>query len=159
MKSSYRAGAAALCAAAVCGLNVAAPAVANEFDPELTQCGMRYNLSGWSFFFKTMKGDGLISCDNGQSARVSLQTWAGGLTAGRSEIVGGMGTFTRVRDIDELIGIYAEMGAHAGVTASGAASVVTKGPVSLALSGTGNGVDIGVTLGGIRIKRATTPSE
>lgn len=138
----------------VCALLGSSPASADEYDPARTKCRLVYNASGWSFVYKTMDGTGRITCDNGQQLDVTIKVRAGGATAGRSEIIGGRGTFTSVRDIGELPGSYVELGAHAGMTGSAAASVVTNGLISLALSGTGNGVDLGVSVGSFRIEKA-----
>jgi hypothetical protein len=111
-----------------------------------TTCKMKYSLAGWSAVYSTASGRGTITCDNGKSASVSLRAKGGGLTAGRSKI-NGSGTFSDVADISELFGSYASAAVHAGVVGSSAAQVVTKGTVSLAFSGTGKGVDLGVTFG------------
>ena len=112
-----------------------------------TKCKMTYSLAGWSAGYSTASGSGTITCDNGQSARVSLRAKGGGLTAGKSKIVNGSGTFSEVGDISELFGSYASADVHAGAGASSAAQVVTKGTVSLAFSGTGKGIDLGLTFG------------
>ena len=111
-----------------------------------TKCHIKYSLAGWSAGYSTASGSGTITCDNGQSARVALRAKGGGLTAGKSKI-NGSGTFSEVGDISELLGSYASAEAHAGMVGSSAAQVVTKGTVSLAFSGTGEGVDLGVTFG------------
>ena len=120
-----------------------------------TKCTMKYSLSGWSAIYSTATGSGTITCDNGQSARVSLQATGGGLTAGKSKITDGKGTFSEVGAIGELFGSYASADVHAGVVDSSAAQVVTKGTVSLAFSGTGKGVDLGVTFGKFVIAKGT----
>ena len=112
-----------------------------------TKCKMKYSLAGWSAIYSTASGSGRIRCDNGQSARVSLRAKGGGPTAGKSKIVNGSGTFSEVGGISELFGSYASAEAHAGAGGSSAAQVVTKGTVSLAFSGTGKGIDLGVTFG------------
>lgn len=117
-----------------------------------TKCNMKYSLAGWSAGYSTAKGRGTITCDNGQSARVSLRATGGGLTAGKSKIDGN-GTFSEVGDISELFGSYASAEAHAGMVGSSAAQVVTKGTVSLAFSGTGKGIDLGVTFGEFVIEK------
>jgi len=129
-------------AATVCLALLAQPA-----SGAATKCKMSYSLSGWSAGYATASGSGTISCDNGQSAHVSLQAKGGGLTAGKSKIVNGSGTFSEVGDISELFGTYASADVHAGAGESSAAQVVTKGTVSLAFSGTGKGIDLGVTFG------------
>ena len=136
-------------AACIClSLGVAPPAGANEY----TKCEMVFSLKGWSFIYKTMKGSGTVTCENGQSATVAIVTHAGGLTAGKSEINDGKGTFSSVKDISEIYGSYAVAEAHAGATQSASASVMTKGEISLAITGKGRGVDLGVTLGAFTIK-------
>ena len=118
-----------------------------------TKCKMKYSLAGWSAGYSTANGSGTITCDNGQSARVSLRAKGGGLTAGKSKITNGKGTFSEVGDISELFGTYASMDVHAGAVESSAAQVVTKGTVSLAFAGTGKGVDLGVAFGEFVIER------
>jgi hypothetical protein len=118
-----------------------------------TKCSLRYSLAGWSALYSTASGSGTATCDNGQSARVSLRAKGGGLTAGKSKIIDGHGTFSEVSDINELFGKYAAAEVHAGVVGSAAAQVVTKGTVSLAFSGTGKGIDLGVTFGEFVIQK------
>jgi len=113
----------------------------------LTKCTMDYSLSGWSVVYSTASGSGTITCDDGASARVGLRAKGGGLTAGKSKISNGHGTFSDVGNISELYGSYASAQAHAGAGESTSAQVVTKGTVSLALSGRGSGIDLGVTFG------------
>jgi hypothetical protein len=112
-----------------------------------TTCKMTYSLAGWSAIYSTASGSGTITCDNGQSARSSLRAKGGGLTAGKSKITNGSGTFSDVADISELFGSYASADVHAGMVDSSAAQVVTKGTVSLAFAGTGKGIDLGVAFG------------
>lgn len=120
----------------------------------LTRCQLEYSLDGWSVFYKEAIGEGVIECDNGQRARVDLETRGGGITFGRSKIVGGLGDFSPVVAIDELFGDYADAQAHAGMGVSAQAHVVTKGAVSLTLSGRGNGVDLGFAFGRFTIRPA-----
>ena len=118
-----------------------------------TKCRLKYSLAGWSVGYSTASGSGTITCDNGQSARVSLRAKGGGLTAGKSKITDGHGTFSEVGDISELFGSYASANVHAGAGESSAAQVVTKGTVSLAFSGTGKGIDLGVAFGEFVIEK------
>ena len=118
-----------------------------------TTCKMTYSLAGWSAIYSTASGSGTITCDNGQSARVSLRAKGGGVTAGRSKITNGSGTFSEVSDIGEIFGSYASADVHAGMVKSSAAQVVTKGTVSLALSGIGKGIDLGVAFGEFVIQK------
>jgi hypothetical protein len=106
-------------------------------------CKLRFSMSGWSAFYKTLSGTGTISCDNGQRMSVSIRSKGGGLTFGKTRIENGLGEFSGVRDIHDLIGHYAAAEAHAGAGKSAHAQVVTKGDISLALSGKGEGWNLG----------------
>jgi hypothetical protein len=113
----------------------------------LTDCSLRYTMKEWSMFVKEGKGEGTITCDNGQRADVLLTAKGGGLTAGKGVIRDGSGKFSDVKDISELFGTYAEANATAGVGGAAGARAMTKGEVSLALSGKGTGVELGVSFG------------
>lgn len=128
-------------------------ALPSRGETKMTKCQLTFNLKGWSAFYKTGKGDGKVTCDNGQKADVTIKTKGGGLTVGKSEIVDGTGTFSEVRDISEVFGAYASGGAHAGAGKSSAASGMTKGEVSLAIAGTGHGFDLGVDFGKFTIQK------
>ena len=117
------------------------------------KCELSFEMSGWSVFYKESSGSGTIECSNGQSMAVQLEARGGGLTFGKATIDDGYGEFSGVSDINELIGTYVSAEAHAGAVKSSKAQVVTKGEVSLALSGTGRGWDLGVALGNFVISR------
>lgn len=121
-------------------------------DGEL-ECKMTFSLAGWSAFYKTASGTGTVSCSNGKMLDVKITTKGGGITFGRSEISDGRGRFSAVTSIEQVLGSYASAGAHAGAVDSAEAQVVTKGPVSLALSGKGKGWDLGVAFGKFTISR------
>jgi hypothetical protein len=93
-----------------------------------------------------------IHCSNGQAFRVKLSAKGGGLTAGKSE-ESGHGDFSPVGHIDDLLGGYAAAQAHAGAVNSVQAQVMTKGEVSLALTGKGHGWSLGVDLSELKIER------
>ena len=114
---------------------------------------MVYNLSGWSLLYKHAEGTGSVTCDNGQHATVKIAVVGGGLTAGKYEIHDGKGEISNVHGIDDIFGDYAQAGAEAGVVKSSQAQVLTKGTVSLALAGTGEGVNLGVSVGKFTISR------
>jgi hypothetical protein len=135
-------------AAAVAVTLAGAPAFA------LTACEMRFDLDGWSAFYQASNGEGVVDCDNGQRAYVLLEGRGGGITFGRSQIVDGTGRFSPIADIEEIFGNYGNAEAHAGFGVSSKAQVVTKGPVSLTLSGTGTGVDLGFAFGRFTITPA-----
>ncbi len=116
-------------------------------------CELRFSMSGWSAFYKHSTGTGTVTCDNGQSMKVNISAKGGGLTFGKSRIDNGIGKFTEVYAIEDIIGGYATAEAHAGANKSASARVVTKGPISLALSGKGRGWDLGVAFGNFIISR------
>jgi hypothetical protein len=134
----------------------APPAVVAEGDAAasaITDCELSYSLEGWSIFYKTAKGHGTITCDNGQTVAVKIKVTGGGVTFGKSEIVDGKGKFSEVGDISDLFGAYALAEAHAGAGKSSQATAMTKGSVSLALAGSGQGMDLGIAFGKFTIKR------
>jgi hypothetical protein len=118
-------------------------------------CYMDFSLKGWSIFYKTAEGTGKVTCSNGQHADVKINVTGGGLSFGKMEIVNGKGTFTEVLNIDEIFGGYIAAEAHAGAVKSAQASVYTKGEISLALTGTGRGINIGIDFGKLEISRKT----
>ena len=132
--------------------SMAIPAVSSAADADVT-CTMTFEMSGWSAFYKTSSGTGRVKCTNGQTATVKLEAKGGGLTVGKSSIENGKGEFSGVKGIEEIFGSYASAEAHAGAVKSSKASVMTKGEVSLALSGTGRGWDLGVAFGALTISR------
>ena len=115
-------------------------------------CELKYSMKGWSFVYRTSNGSGTITCSNGASVEVSLKARGGGLTVGKSEIVDGRGRFSEVANLSDLYGSYVAAEAHAGATKSAAAQAMTKGEVSLSLSGTGQGFDLGIAFGSFRIE-------
>jgi hypothetical protein len=128
----------------------AAPAAA------ATDCDLSFQVEGWSAFYKTAHGWGRVACDNGQVRRVAIRMKGGGVTFGRSAIRG-HGDFSPVADVREVFGDYANAEAHAGMVRSSAAQVVTKGTVSLAFAGKGEGVDLGIAFGKLTITPAARP--
>ena len=112
-----------------------------------TSCRLTYHLKGWSFFYKEYSGSGFVKCTNGEHAAVNIITRGGGLTIGKSEISHGKGTFSAVKNIREIYGSYIALDGHAGITKSVEGHVMTKGEVSLAISGIGRGFDLGAALG------------
>jgi hypothetical protein len=128
-------------------LFVAAPLLAS------TNCELRYKLDSWSFLYKEARGHGVVTCDNGQWSAVKINARGVGLTIGKTKIVDGKGDFSSVSHIDEIFGTYVQAEAHAGVVKSGEASVLTKGPVSLAEAGKGRGMGLGLDVSRLTIKK------
>ena len=131
----------------------ALPAGTSQAAEPTVKCHLRYNLSGWSLFYKRAEGNGTVTCDNGQTAAVRIELVGGGLTAGKYRIEDGRGEISTVHGISEVFGDYAQAGAEAGVVKSSQAQVLTKGTTSLALAGTGQGVNLGVSVGKFTISR------
>lgn len=127
-----------------------APAIAAAANVD---CTMTFTMKGWSAFYKTAEGAGTIKCSNGETVKVKLSAKGGGLTVGKSSIEDGHGQFSAIASTDELFGSYVAAEAHAGAVKSSGAQVMTKGEVSLALSGTGRGFDLGVAFGALTISR------
>jgi hypothetical protein len=117
-------------------------------------CKLRFDLAGWSAFYKTASGTGTVTCDNGQSMPVKISAKGGGLTFGKSKIKDGTGEFSGVYKIEDVLGTYATSEAHAGAADhSSKAMAMTKGDVSLGLAGKGEGWDLGVAFGKFVIER------
>jgi len=117
------------------------------------KCKLKFSMSGWSAFYKRADGTGTVSCSNGQSMNVKLAARGGGLSAGKSTIRDGVGEFSGVYKLEDVLGNYASAEAHAGAVKSSQGQVVTKGEISLALAGTGDGWDLGIAFGKFSIKR------
>ncbi len=118
------------------------------------KCTMTFTLSGWSAIYSTADGHGKVTCANGQSMSIDITAKGGGLTVGKYKINDGRGHFSGVNSIDDVVGSYATANAHAGATGSSHAAAMTKGDVSLALTGTGKGWDIGAGFSAFTINRA-----
>lgn len=114
-------------------------------------CKLKFSMSGWSLIYKHAEGTGVVTCANGSTMRVKIEAKGGGLTAGKSHIDNGTGKFSDVHRMSDVLGTYAQGEASAGMVKSSTAQVLTKGNVSLALAGTGEGVALGVSVGGFTI--------
>ena len=119
-----------------------------------TTCKMTYSLSGWSAFYKTASGTGVVTCSNGQRMSVKIETKGGGLSFGKYRIRDGFGQFANVDDIRDVLGAYATAEAHASAENSASAQAMTNGKVSLALSGKGKGWSLGVAFSRFAIEAA-----
>src|SRR5687767_2355130 len=118
------------------------------------KCTMSFTMKGWSALYKSSSGKGTITCSNGRTMKVTLAARGGGLTVGKSTIENGRGEFSGAVSIEELLGSYVSAEAHAGAVKSARGEVMTKGEISLALSGKGRGWDLGIAFGRLTIKRA-----
>jgi hypothetical protein len=118
-------------------------------------CSMKFSMQGWSAIYKTAEGKGIVSCSDGTSLPVKLSATGGGLTVGKSSIDDGHGDFTGVKKITDVLGDYASGELHGGTVKSGSVTGLTKGEVSLGISGTGRGWDAGIAFSKFTIKPAT----
>lgn len=149
MKQRYLAG--AVSAFVLAGVIAAPHAKAAEANLD---CKLKFSLTGWSVIYKHAEGHGVVTCENGKKMDVKIEAKGGGLTVGKSHIDDGNGRFTDVHRIEDVLGTYAQGEASAGAVKAGTAQVLTKGTVSLALAGAGEGVDLGISVGGFTISRA-----
>ena len=131
-------------AALVGATGLAMASAASAAQPDL-DCKLTFSLKGWSAIYKHADGDGRVTCANGQSMPVHIRVRGGGLTAGKWRINDGQGKFTDVYKIDDVLGNYAAASADIGAVKSGTAQVLSKGTVSLALSGVGQGINLGIS--------------
>ena len=118
----------------------AAPAAA-----DMLECKLSYKMKGWSLVVKKAEGNGVIRCSDGSETLVHLELVGGGLTAGKTKIDDGVGNFSDVESVDELLGHYAAAEASAGAAKASEALALTKGEVSLGLAGVGRGWSVGIS--------------
>lgn len=111
-----------------------------------TKCTLKFDLHEWSAFYESANGTGKITCDNGQSARVTIRSKGGGLSVGKFKISDGRGSFTDVASINEVFGKYVAADTNAGAAKAANTWVMTKDKVSLALAGTGKGWELGFSV-------------
>lgn len=114
-------------------------------------CNLTFISSEWSAVYASAKGSGTVSCEDGSSMPVAIRAKGIGLTAGKWKITDGKGKFTHVTRIEDVLGSYAALSGDIGVAKAGTARVLTKGKVSLALAGTGEGFDVGITISDFEI--------
>jgi hypothetical protein len=122
--------------------------------PATINCKMHFMTKSWSIIYKQMAGTGLVTCSNGTAMHVKIFAQGVGLTAGKSRINNGVGTFTDVYSIHNVLGSYVQGEANGGMGKSGSVQVLTKGTVSLMLSGSGRGIDLGVSISKFTISKA-----
>lgn len=118
------------------------------------ECVLHFDLSSWSLIYKHSSGKGVVKCKDGTSLNVSITANGGGLTAGKTTVKDGIGNFSDVNAIGDVLGTYVQAGGSAAAGKSGAVQVLTKDNVSLSLAGTGKGIALGVDIGGLTLKRA-----
>jgi hypothetical protein len=111
-----------------------------------TKCLLTFDLHEWAAIYESATGTGKITCDNGQSAAVTIRSKGGGLSVGKFTVKDGRGSFTDVSSIDEVFGKYLATERDAAAKKAADAWVMTKDKVSLALAGTGKGWELGFSV-------------
>ncbi|WP_430760091.1 hypothetical protein [Solilutibacter silvestris] len=134
----------------VLAMAIAAPSFASA---EGIDCKLHYRLDGWSMVYSSATGSGTVDCSNKKSMPVRISAKALGASIGKWQIDKGTGRFTDVQNINDVLGTYAKAEVNAGLAKSGSLQVLTKGNVSLALAGKGEGVNLGVEVGGFTIEK------
>lgn len=129
---------------------VASPA----FAAETTTCKLKYSLKGWSAIYKVARGTGTITCADGQSANVRIVAHGAGFTGGTQSVTDGTGRFSHTVKVEDLFRTYIEWTGHAGVGPRKAveARAMFAGSKRLSLAGKGDGISIGMALGGFTIR-------
>lgn len=126
------------------------PASASERD---LRCSLSFSSKAWSALYSSAVGEGTVTCADGAPLQVSIAAKGVGITAGKWRITKGAGKFTRVARIEDVLGSYLALSGDLGVAKAGTAQVLTKGDVSLALAGKGDGFDVGIAISEFRISR------
>ncbi|RFU45418.1 hypothetical protein [Paraburkholderia sp. DHOC27] len=135
-----------LCAGALTSLTATSAQAAAP-----VKCHLTFSMSGWSALYQHAEGHGKLTCSNGQRSSVKISVHGGGLTAGKFRVTG-HGDITHVYSIKDVYGSYAQAGASAGAGQSGTAQVLTKGDTSMALSASGEGINLGIALDDFKIE-------
>jgi hypothetical protein len=131
----------------------AAPIAASAAGKELS-CKLKFTSEEWSALYQSAMGKGTVACDGGTSMPVTISAKGIGLTAGKWRITEGTGTFTHVAKMDDVLGSYLSLSGNVGAEKAGTAPVLTKGQVSLALAGKGEGFDVGIAISDFKISKA-----
>lgn len=126
---------------------------ASAADRELS-CKLDFTANQWSVVYQHGEGAGTVTCKDGTRMPVRIVAKGIGLTAGKWKIDHGTGRFSRVQKIDDVLGHYASLSGNVGLVKTGDVQVATKGRVSLALAGHGEGVNIGVAINEFDIEKA-----
>lgn len=121
-------------------------------DKEL-RCRLQFSSREWSAVYASSTGTGQVTCDDGTSMPVTISAKGIGITAGKWKITDGKGTFTHVSRIEDVLGNYLAVSGDVGVSKAGTARALSKGKVSLALAGKGEGFDLGVAISSFKIAR------
>lgn len=124
-----------------------------SFNAQAENCTMQYDMKGWSAFYKTYKGTGVVKCPSGKTAKVNLSLQGGGFTFGASEIKGGTAKLMGIETLEDIYGGAFALGGHAGFGKSIEGRWVPRGARTVTLSGKGSGYDLGWSMGSFKISR------
>ena len=127
----------------------AAPASAGH---DKIKCELSFTMTEWAAVYAHAVGTGTVHCDNGSVIPVDISSKGGGLTAGKFTVEG-EGKFGGVETVNDIFGKYLTAEGNAGLVKAGQAALLTKGDVSLAIAGKGEGWNIGLSLGQVTIER------
>lgn len=131
---------------------------AHAADKDL-RCHLAFTSQAWSALYSSAVGKGTVTCADGSSMPVEIRAKGIGITAGKWKITDGKGTFTHVARIDDVLGSYLAVSGDVGVAKAGTAQALSKGKVSLALAGKGEGFDVGVAISDFKISKPAAPAE
>jgi hypothetical protein len=123
------------------------------------RCHLAFTSQAWSAVYSSAVGQGTVTCADGSSMPVAIRAKGIGITAGKWKITDGKGTFTHVSRIDDVLGSYLAVSGDVGMAKAGTAQALTKGKVSLALAGKGEGFDVGVAISDFKISKPAAPAE
>ena len=110
-------------------------------------CKPHFSMSGWSAFYKTLSGWHGQLRQRPAHGGVDPQQRAAGLTFGKTCIENGVGEFSGVRDIHDVLGHYAAAGGARGAGKSGARAGGDQGRHLGWRCRQGRGLDLGVAFG------------
>ena len=117
-------------------------------------CTLKFSSAQWSVLYERAEGTGTVTCDNGKKMEVDISAKGVGLTTGKWRIDHGIGKFTHVAKLRDVLGTYAALSANVWLVKAGTVQVLTSGKVSLVLAGSGDGFDVGVTISQFKIERS-----
>jgi hypothetical protein len=120
-------------------------------------CDLSFTSKEWSLLYARARGKGVVFCDDGSSMGVAITAKGLGVTAGKWKITDGRGKFSHVHDIVEVLGTYLAVSGEIGLIKAGTTRLLSKGDVSLALAGSGKGINVGVAFSEFTISTAGKP--
>lgn len=117
-------------------------------------CELSFTSKEWSLVYARARGEGVVFCDDGSSMGVNITAKGIGVTVGKWKITDGRGRFSDVDDIRKVLGTYFALSGEIGLVKSGTTRLLSKGNVSLALAGSGKGVNVGIAIGELTISKS-----